>query len=333
MKRSVAFAVAALATMLSVGVAVATPGTGATSSIIARAPFDAISSSQTAGLDGVIQELTIAPGGYTGWHTHPGPTFVIVESGTITLYNHACQGTDHVAGLGFIEEPGEKALARNNTDAPVTVTVVYLDVPVGGGVRADATAPACADAGNHDLPTTATGSGLTPAILSRANFATAAGIVGADGRDLVVQTSTIAPAGHSGWHSHPGSAMVFVKSGTLKLYNAATCTAQPFGPGQGWVEEVSDIQLGRNEGSVPLVLYNAFFDVPAGGSNRVDQPEPSNCQGLAAVPAAAPVASAPNTAALAATGSPSSAPSLAFLLIALAACLVSVGLLRARQRR
>ena len=28
--------------------------------------------------DTAYQQLTIPPGGYTGWHTHPGPTFVAV---------------------------------------------------------------------------------------------------------------------------------------------------------------------------------------------------------------------------------------------------------------
>src|SRR5688500_3675778 len=29
---------------------------------------------------------TIAPGGSFGWHSHPGPSFVIVKSGTATVY-------------------------------------------------------------------------------------------------------------------------------------------------------------------------------------------------------------------------------------------------------
>ena len=31
--------------------------------------------------DTVFQVLTIQPGGFTGWHTHPGPTFVAVAQG------------------------------------------------------------------------------------------------------------------------------------------------------------------------------------------------------------------------------------------------------------
>jgi len=36
--------------------------------------------------DVVMRQLTIAPGGSAGWHFHPGPTFVIVTQGTLSLY-------------------------------------------------------------------------------------------------------------------------------------------------------------------------------------------------------------------------------------------------------
>ena len=33
-----------------------------------------------------VLQNTIAPGGSFGWHSHPGPSFVIVKSGTATFY-------------------------------------------------------------------------------------------------------------------------------------------------------------------------------------------------------------------------------------------------------
>lgn len=341
MKRSVALAVAALATMLSVGVAVATPGTGVVAPILARATSDAISTTQSAGTDAVIQEITIAPGGYTGWHSHTGSaTVVMVESGTFTIYHgpehgkphsaNACDGTDYAAGRTAVETAGDVHLGMNNGATAVVLTVVYLAVPAGAPVRVDETAPECAEAAG--LTTGSTTSGITGVVLNRASFATAASIVGADERDVVVQQVTIAPGGHTGWHGHPGTTVVFVKSGTVAFYEAATCRAQNFAAGQGFVEAGGGVQLGRNEGTVPLVLYVAYFDVPVGGAFRIDQPEPSNCTGLAAIPVAAPAVVLPNTATLAAPGSTSPVPPLPFLLIALAACLISLGLLRARQR-
>jgi quercetin dioxygenase-like cupin family protein len=41
--------------------------------------------------DTAMQQLTIPPGGYTGWHSHPGPTFVAVAQGQGTLIT-GCPG-------------------------------------------------------------------------------------------------------------------------------------------------------------------------------------------------------------------------------------------------
>src|SRR4029453_3148764 len=41
---------------------------------------------QATACDTAYQQLTIAPGGYTGWHTNPGPTFVAVAQGEGTLH-------------------------------------------------------------------------------------------------------------------------------------------------------------------------------------------------------------------------------------------------------
>jgi len=342
MKRSVALAVAALATMLSVGVAVATPATGFVSTLLARTTSGAISTTQTAGTDAVIQEVTLAPGGYTGWHSHTGSTTVVmVESGTFTIYHgpehgkphsaNACDGTDYAAGRTAVEAAGDVHLGMNNSATAVVLTVVYLAVPAGAPVRVDETAPECAEAAG--LTTGSAASGITAALLNRANFATAASIVGADEHDVAASQNSIALGGHSGWHAHPGATVVTVKSGTVTFYEAATCKGVNYTAGQGFVEIGGTNGLARNEGTVPAVVVAAFFDVPVGGALRIDQPEPSNCKGLAAVPAAAAVASAPNTAALAAPGSTSPVSPVPFLLLALAACLGAIGLSRGRQRR
>lgn len=342
MKRPLAVAAAVIAAILSVGVAAATPATGFVSTLLARTTSHAISTTQTAGSDAVIQEVTLAPGGFTGWHSHTGSaTVVMVESGTFTIYHgpehgkshaaNACVGTDYAAGRTAVETAGDVHLGVNNSaTTPAVLTVVYLAVPAGAPVRVNEAAPDCAAAAG--LTTGSTPSGITGAVLNRANFATAASIVGADERDVAVAQISIAPGGHSGWHAHPGATVVTVKSGTVTFYEAATCVGKHYPAGQGFVEIGGTSGLGRNEGTVPAVLDVAFFDVPVGGALRIDQPEPSNCKGLAAVPAAAAVASAPNTAALAAPVSTSPVPPVPFLLVALFACLFAVGLSRGRQR-
>jgi quercetin dioxygenase-like cupin family protein len=342
MKRPLALTLAAVAAALSIGVAVATPGTGVVGSILARATFDPISTSQSAGLDVAVQEITIAPGGHTGWHTHPGGTVILVESGTFTIYNDACAATDVAAGRGIVEPGGQVQLARNNsTTEPLVLTVAYFDLAVGGSPRSDAAAPACA--AGAGLPTVPTGSGVTAAIVSRANFAAAASITGTDERDVVVQQVTIAPGGHSGWHSHPGATVINVDAGTFTFYSATDCVAQNFAAGQGVVEAGGGVQLARNEGTEPLVLHVVYFDVPVGGDFRIDEPEPANCTGLAPVPTATPVPTAVPTAAPTASAlpdvavraepgpiSPSPLPTL--LPVACLAGLLALGLFRTRRR-
>lgn len=53
--------------------AAATPGSGATSTIVARGnAAEKIKSHSHGPFYVVVQQITIAPGGHTGWHTHPG---------------------------------------------------------------------------------------------------------------------------------------------------------------------------------------------------------------------------------------------------------------------
>lgn len=88
--------------------------------------------------DVVITEFRIAAGGSTGWHVHPGPTFIIVTAGTLTRYegsDPSCTGTTFGPNKGWVEAPGDVHLARNEGTETVVGMVAYLDVPVGGAVK------------------------------------------------------------------------------------------------------------------------------------------------------------------------------------------------------
>src|SRR5215213_8336985 len=41
--------------------------------------------------DVYVTHIKIAPGGHGGWHSHPGPSFIAVKSGTATFYDD-CDG-------------------------------------------------------------------------------------------------------------------------------------------------------------------------------------------------------------------------------------------------
>jgi uncharacterized RmlC-like cupin family protein len=128
--------------------ALATPGSGASATTLARGL--AVEKLVTRGnqpYDVVVQELTIAPGGQTGWHTHPGNAVAVVKSGTLTIYDandRTCTGTPYTAGSVYVDPGyGFVHLGRNESSTtPLEIVVAYLDVPAGGGgVRIDAAAP------------------------------------------------------------------------------------------------------------------------------------------------------------------------------------------------
>jgi hypothetical protein len=47
----------------------------------------------------------------------------------------------------------------------------------------------------------------------------------------------------------------------------------------GSAEQPGDEENGVNNGTVPAVLGVTFFNVPHGGSNRIERTNPGNCPG------------------------------------------------------
>jgi quercetin dioxygenase-like cupin family protein len=98
--------------------------------------------------------------------------------------------------------------------------------------------------------------------------------------DVVDQTITIQPGGHTGWHSHPGPALVIVKSGTFTLYDGddRSCTAQVFNAGSAFVDRGGGhVHIGRNEGTTVVELSVTYL-LPVGAGPRTDvTPAPGNC--------------------------------------------------------
>jgi quercetin dioxygenase-like cupin family protein len=85
----------------------------------------------------------IAPGGSFGWHSHPGPSFVIIKSGTATVYFGAdptCKPHKFRAGSGFVDKGLDVHLVRNEGTVDL-VTVVVSFVPRGATRRIDEPKP------------------------------------------------------------------------------------------------------------------------------------------------------------------------------------------------
>jgi mannose-6-phosphate isomerase-like protein (cupin superfamily) len=96
--------------------------------------------------DTAYQQLTIPPGGFTGWHTHPGPTFVAVAQGEGTLYHgtSGCPSTKYGVGSGFMQPPTEVHNMRNEGSTPLVLWAFYA-LPPGtsnAAIRVDQPRPA-----------------------------------------------------------------------------------------------------------------------------------------------------------------------------------------------
>ncbi len=96
--------------------------------------------------------------------------------------------------------------------------------------------------------------------------------------DVSVVENHVAPGGAFGWHSHPGPSVVIVKAGAITFYDAddPTCSPTTYHAGDSFVDEGNDTHIGRNEGSVELIVVTIRF-VPVGVAPRIDQPKPGTC--------------------------------------------------------
>jgi quercetin dioxygenase-like cupin family protein len=120
----------------------ATPGSGFTSVDISKGRFDEIAVATDAApphqvwlltktnSDFYVVENTVTPGGFSGWHTHPGPSLVTVKSGTATFYegdDPTCTPRVHQAGSGFIDKgDGHVHIVRNEGNVDLVLITVQL---------------------------------------------------------------------------------------------------------------------------------------------------------------------------------------------------------------
>jgi quercetin dioxygenase-like cupin family protein len=151
---------AVLVALILAGQALGTPASGVISgTVLARADFVErvdvkfkigtshgiqVSSARGAG-DVVVQEIVLAPGGSTGWHTHPGPAVALIKSGMLTLTDaDGCASRTYSAGQAFVDPgQGHVHLGANPGSENAVVYVTYFDVPAGSGPRIDADDPGC----------------------------------------------------------------------------------------------------------------------------------------------------------------------------------------------
>jgi quercetin dioxygenase-like cupin family protein len=158
-----AISAALLAVVAANGLVQATPGMGITSTVFAIGQFDEIDTTtltdtdpsdatnfwqariRTKGSTSIhVLENRIAPGGTFGWHSHPGPSLVVIKTGALTMYrgdDPTCTPHHFAAGSGFVDNGGDVHVVRNEGSVETVVYVTSL-IPEGFNRRIDEPAPA-----------------------------------------------------------------------------------------------------------------------------------------------------------------------------------------------
>jgi quercetin dioxygenase-like cupin family protein len=139
--------------------AVATPSSGVTSPLLVKAVVDALNlhaksipaddwgaDIQTRGqTDLYVVENQFSPGGTTGWHSHPGPSLILVISGSVTNYasdDPRCAGVTYSAGQSFVDAGGSDVHMIRNNDTVEAETIAVQFIPHGDQRKIDEPVPA-----------------------------------------------------------------------------------------------------------------------------------------------------------------------------------------------
>lgn len=98
-----------------------------------------------AGKDYILREITIAPGGSTGWHSHDGELLGVVKEGVLMHYRADCSMDGmYVTGQSIAEKGGPDYvhIGRNLGPGPLVLQVLYID-PGGSPLSDDQPDPGC----------------------------------------------------------------------------------------------------------------------------------------------------------------------------------------------
>jgi quercetin dioxygenase-like cupin family protein len=98
----------------------------------------------TEASDVYVQSNVWAPGGSTGWHSHPGHSLIIVTAGSVTDYeghDPACKPHVYTKGTGFIDPGGSHVhILRNESDVEARTIAIQL-IPAEAARRIDVADP------------------------------------------------------------------------------------------------------------------------------------------------------------------------------------------------
>jgi quercetin dioxygenase-like cupin family protein len=93
--------------------------------------------------DVYVTKHTFEAGGQTGWHSHPGPSLIMVIEGTLTVYHDDCTFETYSAGESFTDLGCGDVHNVRNEGATDAVDVAVQIVPHGAPRRVDVDNPGC----------------------------------------------------------------------------------------------------------------------------------------------------------------------------------------------
>ncbi|GAA2830884.1 cupin domain-containing protein [Crossiella cryophila] len=133
--RAIVAALVLLGSVLLAPAASATPSRGVTAKLLAQ---------HTVGdTDYVLREITIAPGGTTGWHRHLGTLYGVVRGGVLSHFDADCASDGvYKRGQAIVERPDYVHVGRNLGTEPLILEVLYV-LPHGAPLAVDEANPGC----------------------------------------------------------------------------------------------------------------------------------------------------------------------------------------------
>jgi quercetin dioxygenase-like cupin family protein len=93
--------------------------------------------------DFVQQDVMLAPGGFSGWHSHPGPVLITVKSGIATWYNAedpTCTPIVYPTGSAFIEPANVNHFVGNHETTNLELLNTYV-IPMRVATRKEQAQP------------------------------------------------------------------------------------------------------------------------------------------------------------------------------------------------
>jgi quercetin dioxygenase-like cupin family protein len=94
--------------------------------------------------DVYVQSNVWAPGGSTGWHSHPGHSLIVVTAGTVTDYeghDPDCKPHVYKAGMSFVDPGGGHVHILRNEGAVEAQTIAVQFIPADAARRIDVSDP------------------------------------------------------------------------------------------------------------------------------------------------------------------------------------------------